>query len=89
MAPAGKRSLAAIGGIYGKEFSKIDIGSYRGGKMKKLLTENKPLFVKYAAQDSFITLKHINEMQKFYFSIGKVGVPLTLSSISKKYVENW
>jgi hypothetical protein len=79
--------LAAIGGIYGKEFSKIDIGSYRG-KMKLLLAENKSLFEKYAAQDAIITLKHVNEMQKFYFTIGKVGVPLTLSSISKKYVEN-
>jgi hypothetical protein len=89
LAPAGQKSLASIGSIYGKEFEKIDIGSYRGGNMKKLLDENKPLFEKYAVQDALITLKHVNEMQKFYFDIRKVGVPLSLSSISNRYVEEW
>jgi hypothetical protein len=86
LAPGSKKSLAALGEIYGAEFRKIDLGKYRG-KMDQLLKDDKKLFEEYAIQDSLITLKHVNEMTDFYFNLGKVGVPLTLSSISQQYVE--
>lgn len=89
LSPGGKKSLAALGEIYGKDFEKIDIGKYRGGKMRDLMVKDKDLFDKYAIQDALITLKHVNEMTKFYFKLGKVGVPITLSSISIKFVEDW
>jgi hypothetical protein len=85
LSPSGK-GLADIGRIYGGEFSKIDLGEYRG-RMKDLLKDNKELFVEYALRDSLITLKHLNEMEKFYMSFDQLGVPLTLSSISKAYVK--
>jgi len=78
--------LAKIGKIYGDNFRKIDIGLYRAGKMRDLLRDNKELFEKYAIQDSIITLKHASSMEDFYFTVLKIGVPLTLSSVAKAYV---
>lgn len=56
--------------------------------MDKLYLENKTRFVEYALRDSLITLTHANWMEMFNFSIGGLGVPLTLSSIGTKYVLN-
>ena len=81
----GAKSLAGVGNIYGDEFKKIDIGSYRGN-MSLLLKDNKELFEKYAIQDSLITLKHACTMEEFNMSVGKLGVPLTISGIGKSYV---
>lgn len=86
IAPAGFASLDKIGGIYGPEYRKIDIGEYRNGRMRDLLKENKPLFDDYALRDSITTLKHAVSMEEYYVSIGKQGVPLTLSGIAKSYV---
>lgn len=85
LSPAGSKSLAALGDIHGPEFAKINVGSYISN-MSKLLTDNKPLFEKYAIQDALITLKHACMMSDFYFTIGNLGVPHTLSNIGKKYV---
>jgi hypothetical protein len=49
------------------------------------LVDDPELFKRYAIQDSKITLKHINEMGKRYFELGKVGVPLTVTSIAKEF----
>lgn len=73
--------------MHGEEFHKIDLRGYRG-RMLDLLVENPILFKAYAIQDSKITLKHINEMSKRYFTLGKIGVPLTLSAMSKEYIFN-
>jgi hypothetical protein len=86
IAPLGIKSLADIGNIYGPDYRKLDIGSYREGNMSKLRSENPELFDKYAIQDSVITLKHGIEMEAFNTSLGCVGVPLTMSSLGKAYV---
>jgi len=78
--------LGAVGKIYGPDYHKIDIGHYRNGNMGALLNENKPLFEEYGIRDAVITLKHSTSMEEFYTTIGKMGVPLTLSGISKAYV---
>lgn len=85
IAPMGAKSLAAVGSIYGPEYNKIDIGDYRK-HMSDLLRDDKALFEKYAIMDSLITLKHARRMEKYYFSLGRLGVPLTISGISKAYV---
>lgn len=85
IAPAGAKGLAGVGDIYGPKYKKIDIGSYRGN-MRKLLNEDKELFEKYAIQDSIITLKHACSMEEFNLTVGKIGVPLTISGIAKSYV---
>ncbi|KAJ8057816.1 hypothetical protein OCU04_013242 [Sclerotinia nivalis] len=86
LAPAGFGGLDKLGSIYGPDYRKVDIGDYRNGRMKDLLNEDKPLFERYALKDSIITLKHVNSMEDFYVTLGKVGVPLTLSGIGKSYV---
>jgi len=85
IAPAGAKSLAGLGDIYGDDFKKIDIGNYRG-RMSSLLKDNKELFEKYAIRDSIITLKHATTMEEFNLTVGKIGVPLTISGIGKSYV---
>lgn len=85
-APAGSKSLASIGSIYGEGFQKIDIGSYRNGKMRELLDEKKELFKEYAIRDAIITHKHASSMEDFYLTVLKIGVPLTISSVAKAYV---
>lgn len=80
------KSLAEVGKIYGPDYHKIDIGEYRSGKMSVLLAKNKALFEEYGIRDAVITLKHATAMEEFYFSLGKIGVPLTISGISKAYV---
>lgn len=90
LAPVGFGGLDKLGSIYGPEYRKVDIGDYRQGRMKDLLKDDKSLFESYAIKDSIITLKHINSMEEFYVSLGKTGVPLTLSGIGKSYVlQEW
>lgn len=90
IAPGGAKSLAGIGNIYGDDFKKIDIGDYRNGRMSILLKDDKELFEKYAIRDSIITLKHATTMEEFNLTVGKIGVPLTISGIGKNYVlQEW
>jgi hypothetical protein len=72
--------------MHGEEFHKIDLKDYRG-RMFDLLVDKPELFRDYAIQDSVITLKHINEMGKRYFKLGKIGVPLTVTSLTKLFIE--
>lgn len=85
LAPAGCSKLSDLGDIYGEDYKKVDIGDYRGN-MTALLAENPALFEEYGMMDAYITLKHGNEMEDFYFSICKLGVPLTSTGIAKSYV---
>lgn len=86
LAPLGLASLKAIGSIYGECFRKVDLGVYKKSDMKTLMREDPRLFEKYAVQDALITLKHANSMEEFFVSIGRSGVPLTLSAVGKHYV---
>jgi hypothetical protein len=85
ISPSPTTPLRAIGDLYGPEYKKVDIGDYKKVKMDVLLQNDKDLFYRYAIQDSIITLKHGIEMEEFYFSIGKLGVPLTISGIGKSF----
>ena len=85
LAPVGAKSLASLGNIYGESYRKIDIGKYRN-KINELLRDDKELFSAYAIRDAEITLKHACSMEEFNFTLCKLGVPLTLSSIGKAYV---
>lgn len=87
LAPGPSKSLKEIGKIYGGDFLKIDLKNDIGN-MKALLAKDPKKFKEYAIRDSLITLKHINTMEEFNFTLFKIGVPQTLSSISKSYIEN-
>lgn len=88
LSPPGGQSLASLGKIYGDEYNKIDIGDHRKGKMQELLSKDKELFERYAIQDSIITWKHATSMEDFNLSINQIGVPLTVSSMSRNYIVN-
>ena len=89
LSPIGISKLADLGDIYGEGYKKVDIGGYRGD-MKRMLDERPLLFAIYGMTDSYITLKHGNSMEEFYFSLGKLGVPLTSTGLSKSYVlQEW
>lgn len=96
IAPAGTKSLSGIAKLY--NLNKPELTQQELMNMDKLLPvgrprrveENKSKFMEYALGDSLITLCHATWMERFNFSIGGVGIPLTLSSVSNKYVlEEW
>lgn len=87
LAPGGQKSLKAIGSLYGEEFYKKDIGD-NIHNMKNFLEKDYESFKDYAIQDAVICLIHALFMEEFVFKMGVIGIPLTLSSISKAYVEN-
>jgi len=87
LAPGLKKSLGAIGSLYDTKLNKIDIGN-NINNMKHFLKENPVLFEHYALQDAVITLIHASFMEDFNFSIGSIGIPLTLSTLSRNYILN-
>lgn len=85
LTPAGNRSLDSMGRLY--NMNKIDLKGYDKSKMGVLLKENKELFIEYAVRDSVITLMHACFIEEFRFEkTGKIGVPVTLSSLGTEYV---
>ena len=87
LVPGSKKSLSSIGSLYGPDFNKIDIGD-NIKNMQDFLLKDYELFKKYALQDSIITLVHACFMEEFNFKIGFLGIPLSLSSLSNKFVMN-
>gem|GEM_PF-1417762 len=88
LAPAGSRSLASIGKLYGEAFKKVEISTANIESMERFLEDEPDKFKEYAIRDALITLVHASWMEDFNFSLGGVGVPLSLSSIGRKYVKS-
>lgn len=86
LSPAANKSLDSIGRLYGPGFEKVDLSKEVKSDMSLLLKRDKELFVKYAVNDALITLVHANNMQDFFFELKGVGMPITLSNISKRYI---
>jgi hypothetical protein len=87
LAPAGKRSLASIGSLYGQETNKISLTQEQIQNMDLLLKKDKELFDSYALKDAVIPLVHGNFMEDYVFRLNELGIPITLSSIGAKYVK--
>jgi hypothetical protein len=85
LAPGGAKSLSKIGEIY--KLNKIELTEEEISNMGDLLEKYEIKFREYALRDSLITLTHAVWMETFNFSIGGIGIPLTLSSIGSRYVE--
>ena len=87
LAPAGMNSLKELSKLYSKdglvkrEISIDDIKNMRG-----FLERDPERFRDYALHDALITLKHAIEMEIFNMKIFKTGIPITLSSIGRKFV---
>lgn len=84
LTPAGKRSLDALGVLYGVD--KIKLTKDQISNMDRLLVEDRALFEEYAMRDAVIPLIHANYMEHFNFQLNEFGIPITLSSLGGKYV---
>jgi hypothetical protein len=58
LAPAGCRSLAKIGNLYGGAFSKVEITKDDLNNMHIFLQNDRVRFVEYAIRDALISLIH-------------------------------
>lgn len=88
LAPTGSRSLAQIGKLYGESYHKVEISKKDIEDMQSFLLRDEAKFMEYAVRDALISLIHSLWMDEFNFNIGGgVGVPLSLSSIGRKYVK--
>lgn len=84
---AGNKSLSALGKLYGENFEKVKISNEELENMAMFLDKDPARFKEYALQDSIIVLIHACYMEDYYFKLDKMGVPLTLSAISKALID--
>jgi hypothetical protein len=84
LTPAAKRSLEALGVLYG--FEKIKLSQEELSNMDVLLHTDKKRFTEYALRDAIIPLIHGNFMEHFNFQLQELGIPITLSNLGSKYV---
>ena len=88
LAPGTSKSLASIGKLYGEAISKVQISKEDLVDMKGFLVRDKAQFTEYALRDAIISLIHASWMEDFNFSIGSIGIPLSLSSLGRNYVKS-
>ena len=81
LAPGGKKSLSAIGGMYGEKLQKLSLTEEQHQNMDILLKNDPRLFKEYALRDSLISLHHACILEDAHFKLNKLGIPLTLSSL--------
>lgn len=87
LAPGGSKSLANIGKLYGGVLNKISISQEDLEDMHGFLNRDRDKFIEYALRDAMISLIHACWMEDFNFQLGVIGIPLSLSSIGRKYVK--
>ena len=78
--------MESLGKLY--NCKKIDVSQDDKENMDKLLARDRAKFTEYAQQDAVITLKHALSMGDFNIQLKHIGVPITLSSLGRKYVLN-
>jgi hypothetical protein len=89
ISPSGAGNLESLGKLYkssnGEQLDKIKI---KGDKahMGEYLRDHREEFTLYANRDAEITLQHALAMEEFNMSINQIGIPLTLSSMGRRYV---
>jgi hypothetical protein len=86
LALAESKSLAAIGSIY--KVDKITLPKELKDKMDVLLEKDKQLFIDYALREAEIILIHANAMEDFNFGLNNIGVPVTIPSLTRKFILN-
>jgi hypothetical protein len=89
LAPGLNKSLDSIGKLYKTGYEKLKINQDDLENMHLFLARSKDEFIAYAVRDAVISLTHASWMEDFSFGIGGViGVPISLSSIGRKYVKS-
>jgi hypothetical protein len=90
LAPAGKNKLHDLSKLYNSDgksdFEKRQVSVNDLNNMRVFYEREPERFKDYAIQDAIITLKHAVAMEEFNMKVYQIGVPITLSSIGRKYV---
>jgi hypothetical protein len=87
LAPGGKNKLRDLSKLYSDVgVEKREISNKDLNNMKDFLKRDPEKFKDYALNDAIITLKHALAMEEFNMKLFQIGIPLTLSSIGRKYV---
>lgn len=87
LAPGGSKSLDSIGKLY-SGLEKIKINQEDLENMQQFLDRDRDGFIAYALRDALISLVHASWMEDFNFPLGGNGIPISLSSIGRKYVKS-
>ena len=66
--------------------NKIDISKHWYKNMEDFYIQKPDDFMEYALRDALITVIHAMYMEDFSFSLGGIGIPTTLSSLTAKNV---
>jgi hypothetical protein len=88
LAPGSMKSLQSIGSLY-ENLPKIDIDESYKNNMELFLLKEPTKFKEYAVRDALITMIHARYMEYFNNSLGGVGIPLTLSGLSTKFIKKY
>lgn len=88
LAPGSMKSLQSIGSLY-ENLPKIEIEEHYKNNMELFLLEEPEKFKEYAVRDALITMVHARYMEYFNNSLGGVGIPLTLSGLSTKFIKKY
>lgn len=92
LTPAFGKSLSALGKLYESElgFVKKEISKSDLEDMRKFLKKDPAAFEDYALTDALIPLTHAITLEKFNFSLKRIGIPITLSSLGRTLVlDRW
>lgn len=84
----GKKKLSVVASLYGG-IDKVEIPKEYIKRMDLLLEKDPDLYRRYALQDSLISLIHGSFMEEFNHTLGGVGIPLTLSGLSKSFIKSY
>lgn len=87
LAPGGSKSLQAVSSLY-KDIPKIKISKSDISDMEGFWERDPESFKDYAVQDALITLIHGCRMASFNLDLGGIGVPVTLSTLSGRFLKN-
>ena len=87
LAPGGSKRLEDIGRLYGEGFEKISISQKDYENMGEFLKRDIVKFEEYAVRDALITLVHCYWMEDFVFNLGGSSIPISLSTIGRRFVK--
>lgn len=91
LSPASSKSLSALSKLYPEaHIEKLSLPKGYIENMEAFWNNDPAFFKEYALQDALITLIHGCRMAQFNIEIGGSGVPVTLSSLSERYLlKSW
>lgn len=81
-------SLDKVGKLYGGDLVKVDLPKSVKSQMGRLLSSDFNKFKEYALGDAVTTLVHSVVMTEYNNQLNDIGVPLTVSSLTGKFIRH-